>query len=113
MVKTLLLKLGNGLTSVPKNRRREGGSNEHPEPPLDVAFLHTPYPAKISVKFLHCCKHLCALHKTVRIYANTMDPDQTASKGAVCSGFILLAIKAITVHKQMGSRRQLSCMAGK
>ena len=33
--------------------------------------------------------------------ANTLNPDQTAPKGAVCSGSILFEIMATKVHKQM------------
>ena len=33
--------------------------------------------------------------------ANTMNPDQTAPNGAVWTGFILFAIMATEVHKQM------------
>ena len=35
------------------------------------------------------------------IEANTMNPDQTATKGVVCSGSILFAIQAFKVYKQI------------
>ena len=42
-----------------------------------------------------------ALSNTFTREANTMNPDQTAPKGAVRSVFIMCAIKATKVHKQM------------
>ena len=48
-----------------------------------------------------CCIYSNALQNTFVMEANTMNPDQTAPKGAVWSGSILFAIKIIKVHKQM------------
>ena len=36
-----------------------------------------------------------------------MTPDQTAPKGAVLSGFILIAIEALKLHQQM--RKRVNC----
>ena len=44
-------------------------------------------------------QYACRISEYFIMEANTMNPDQTAPKGAVCSGFILLAILATKVHK--------------
>ena len=46
--------------------------------------------------------HIFKMHSRNFLPSNKpMNPDQTAPKGAVSSGFILFAIKAAQVHKQM------------
>ena len=42
-----------------------------------------------------------------------MNPVQIAPKGAIRSGFILFAIKAIKVHEQMGEQMTIVAKGGK
>ena len=56
----------------------------------------------------------CKLFKhTFCIKANSMDPDQTASRGAVWSGSTLFAIMMFKVAGRRQSRRQLLCLTSK
>ena len=48
-----------------------------------------------------CCKYLNPLKNSLILEANSMNPDQTAPKGAVWSGSILFANMATKGQKQM------------
>ena len=62
-----------------------------------------------------CCIYSYALQTSFITEGNTMNPDQTASKEAVWSGFILFEILATKVHykQKRKSRQQLSWKAEK
>ena len=56
-----------------------------------------------------CCIYLTALQNNFIIDANTINPDQTATK----SGFILLAKLATKLHKQMREQTAFVVNGGK
>ena len=49
---------------------------------------------KMSSAEAGCCKYLPNITDELSIEANSVDPEQTAPKGAVCSGSTLFAIEA-------------------
>ena len=47
-----------------------------------------------------CCKKLSSVPDELSIEANSVDPEQTAPMGAVCSGSTLFAIEASLTFQQ-------------
>ena len=56
-----------------------------------------------------CCKYLPNITDQLSIEANSVDPEQTASIGAVWSWFTLLAIEASYTFQQTRKADNLCC----